>query len=175
MYEFQKKTLLLCILFVFLFSCQLANSQEGSDFNQITQLAALAKVWGFLKYHHPEVAKGEINWGDELKSCLDNVRFAHTKEEFNQYIQNLIKRAGDINFLNYRYLFPEEQLAPLHRWLRDKSHFSWYTALKLHILSLNPAPILNHYVSKKKGSEIPRLKMRPTKPAVFIRMRSIEY
>jgi len=149
----KKFILLLCILFVFLFSCQLANSQEGSDFNQITRLAALAKVWGFLKYHHPEVAKGKIDWDDELKSCLDNVRFAHTKEEFNQYIQNLIKRAGDINFLNYRQLFNEVQLAPLHRWLRDETHFSWYTSLKLETLLVNPAPSENHYVDQiREGS-----------------------
>lgn len=29
---------------------------------QVNNLAMLAKVWGFLKYYHPAVAKGAVNW-----------------------------------------------------------------------------------------------------------------
>jgi hypothetical protein len=32
----------------------------------IANLALLGRVWGFLKYHHPEITKGNYNWDYEL-------------------------------------------------------------------------------------------------------------
>lgn len=29
-------------------------------------LVLLGKIWGFLKYHHPKVASGDLNWDFEL-------------------------------------------------------------------------------------------------------------
>ena len=37
---------------------------------QQENLFALGKVWGFLKYHHPEVARGNLNWDYELLRIL---------------------------------------------------------------------------------------------------------
>ena len=37
---------------------------------QVENLALLAKVWGFLKYHHPRVALGELHWDFELLGDL---------------------------------------------------------------------------------------------------------
>lgn len=34
--------------------------------DQIENLELLGRVWGFLKYHHPEIAKGNYNWDYEL-------------------------------------------------------------------------------------------------------------
>src|SRR5678815_5215483 len=33
---------------------------------QIKNLATLARVWGFLKYYHPDAAKGNPDWDKEL-------------------------------------------------------------------------------------------------------------
>lgn len=33
---------------------------------RIDNLVLLGRVWGFLKYHHPEIAKGKYNWDYEL-------------------------------------------------------------------------------------------------------------
>lgn len=40
---------------------------------QIDNLAMLGKVWGFLKYHHPRVASGELHWDYELFRVLPDV------------------------------------------------------------------------------------------------------
>lgn len=37
---------------------------------QINNLSILGKVWGFLKYYHPEVGKGNYNWDSELFKIL---------------------------------------------------------------------------------------------------------
>ena len=44
-------------------------SQIEEDF-LITNLELLGKIWGFLKYHHPEVGKGKYDWDDELFQFL---------------------------------------------------------------------------------------------------------
>src|SRR5690606_4605004 len=33
---------------------------------QLDNLTLLGRIWGFLKYHHPEIAKGNYNWDYEL-------------------------------------------------------------------------------------------------------------
>lgn len=33
---------------------------------RVNNLVILGKIWGFLKYHHPKVASGELNWDYEL-------------------------------------------------------------------------------------------------------------
>ena len=37
---------------------------------QIENLAVLAKVWGFLKYHHPRIVSGDLDWDKELLRIL---------------------------------------------------------------------------------------------------------
>src|SRR2546428_559237 len=34
---------------------------------QIENLATLGRVWGFLKYHHPDVVAGKRHWDYELR------------------------------------------------------------------------------------------------------------
>lgn len=38
--------------------------------HQQDNLFALGKVWGFLKYHHPDIARGTLNWDYELLRIL---------------------------------------------------------------------------------------------------------
>jgi C-terminal processing protease CtpA/Prc len=39
---------------------------------RIDNLELLGKVWGFLKYYHPEIAKGNYNWDYELFRVIPN-------------------------------------------------------------------------------------------------------
>ena len=38
----------------------------------VNNLALLGRIWGFLKYHHPEIAKGNYNWDYELFRILSS-------------------------------------------------------------------------------------------------------
>jgi len=40
---------------------------------QVQNLALLARVWGFLKYHHPKVTAGQRNWDYELFRVMPKV------------------------------------------------------------------------------------------------------
>ena len=46
---------------------------ENLDKNQVRNLFLLGKVWGFLKYHHQKVVRGEKQWDYELFRILPKV------------------------------------------------------------------------------------------------------
>jgi carboxyl-terminal processing protease len=65
-----------------------AGSLQAQQKQQINNLATFAKVWGFLKYYHPEIAKGNPNWDEEwLKTAL-----TITKVEGNKNFNRLLIR-----------------------------------------------------------------------------------
>ena len=60
------------------------------------RLAALGKVWGFLKYYHPRVAAGSIDWDSVVVATVPTVRAARTSVEFRATIQSLLNAAGRV-------------------------------------------------------------------------------
>lgn len=46
---------------------------DSVDPHQVDNLVRLGRVWGFLKYHHPRVAAGELDWDAELFEVLPAV------------------------------------------------------------------------------------------------------
>ncbi len=76
----------------------------GSQFTMSTptpqetkNLIVLGKVWGFLKYHHPAIATGEINWDYELFRVLEEIAFAKADSERDQRILTWIDTYGPIS------------------------------------------------------------------------------
>jgi hypothetical protein len=57
---------------------------------QIKNLATLAKVWGFLKYHHPAVTSGQHQWDYDLFRALPAVLAAGDGPTANQAIAQWI-------------------------------------------------------------------------------------
>lgn len=57
---------------------------------QIRNLAKLAKVWGFLKYHHPAVTSGQHQWDYDLFRVLPAVLAAADGQTANQAIADWI-------------------------------------------------------------------------------------
>lgn len=60
------------------------------------KLTATCKVWGFLKYYHPKVAKGDFNWDSQLLEVLPKIEQAKTKEEFSLILINWIDSLGEV-------------------------------------------------------------------------------
>ncbi|MGJ8734629.1 MAG: S41 family peptidase, partial [Cellulophaga sp.] len=68
------------LLFVTSFTI-LCSSQTKQ--NNISKLSTTAKIWGFLKYYHPKIAKGEIDWDKELLDILPLVQSSKNKKELS--------------------------------------------------------------------------------------------
>jgi C-terminal processing protease CtpA/Prc len=62
---------------------------------QVENLAVLARIWGFLKYHHPRVARGELHWDFELFRVLPAVLAARDAGERNSALLAWTRRIGE--------------------------------------------------------------------------------
>lgn len=68
----------------------------NTDKRKVENLASLAKVWGFLKYYHPNVAKGNFNWDEQLIQMIPKVEQAKNKEELSKIYLNWITDLGEV-------------------------------------------------------------------------------
>lgn len=65
---------------------QLTNLQEES-------LYKMGKVWGFVKYNHPEIAKANINWDNEAFRLLPSLLNASDNNSANAEITMWLKKS----------------------------------------------------------------------------------
>lgn len=71
------------------------------ELNRVTldRLKLLGELWGFLKYHHPNVTNGSFNWDASLFDILPSVVSSKDNNQYNSCLNELLKRLGDINGL----------------------------------------------------------------------------
>lgn len=79
-------------LFILFFQCTFALAK----ISETEKLTATCKVWGFLKYYHPKVAGGEVNWDNQFLEKLPQIEKAETKEEFSLILENWIDELGSV-------------------------------------------------------------------------------
>jgi C-terminal processing protease CtpA/Prc len=137
--------ILLCLCLLLL-SGSLVYGKKTDTLDQTTRLSALAKVWGLLKYYHPEVAKGEIDWDAVLISAIPAVKTAGDFDSFNQEINNLILEAGDVNPAHYNPGVPAHPNKFLFKWIKDHSIFNNKVIKKLKTVQKKHVPAENYYV-----------------------------
>jgi hypothetical protein len=73
-------------------------SDVQTNASNITRLAIVGQVWGFLKYHHPYAGSGDLNWDGELFKILANTRncnnlreLSHALEAYIDFLPNVKK------------------------------------------------------------------------------------
>lgn len=59
---------------------------ENLSASQEENLYKLAKVWGFVKYYHPDIVAGNINWDAELFRVMPRVVAAESPESANRVL-----------------------------------------------------------------------------------------
>jgi len=84
----------------------------------IDDLELLGRVWGFLKYYHPEIATGNYNWDYELFRFMPD----YLKESKNiareELILNWIKGLGEIEKCKKcKQTASDAYLKPDHKWI----------------------------------------------------------
>jgi len=62
----------------------------------ITNLDLLGRIWGFLKYHHPEIAKGNYNWDYELFRVLPDYLKVENNQERDKILTIWIEKYGKV-------------------------------------------------------------------------------
>lgn len=82
-------------LLFFLFCNQTTYTQNG--LSNTEKLSATAKVWGFLKYYHPNVADGKFDWDQELFKILPKIKNSENKEQLSQVYLDWLTLLGQVD------------------------------------------------------------------------------
>lgn len=121
----------------------------NNDKQTLNNLEVLGKVWGFLKYFHPEVVTGKYNWDFELFRVLPQIANAGNKTERSQLLSKWIDRYGEI-METEDYTVTDSTL--FHRfaqlnWLEDETLFDKNLSAKLtKIKNAKRNGVLNYYL-----------------------------
>lgn len=139
-----RKTLLIAffLLFQILFSKPITETQK---------LAATCKIWGFLKYYHPNVADGSKNWDDQLFKILPKVEAAKTDIEFSNVIEKWINSLGKVKA--YKAEISNEEVDYFDKnfdlsWTQNTSLFSKSLCEKLKFIEQNKIQGKQYYVGE---------------------------
>ena len=111
----------LAVLLLVLF----APHADAQSREQVARLTTLGQVWGFLKYFHPGVAAGSIDWDSALVATVPRVRAARTLNEFDAGIQKLLDAAGAVKSCDRCSAAGADSLRKNidFRWLTDSKTF----------------------------------------------------
>jgi hypothetical protein len=105
---------------------------------QTEGLLLLAKVWGFLKYHHPRVTRGEIHWDYELFRVAPRVLAARDRGEVRRVLTRWIDGLGRVPRCTRCAPTPEGRpLMPRLAWLEDESFLGRELSARLRHVHAN--------------------------------------
>ncbi|MCT1526938.1 S41 family peptidase [Sphingobacterium hotanense] len=88
----------------------------------INNLELLGKIWGFLKYHHPEIAKGNYNWDYELFRVLPEYLKTKNNKERDKILISWIKKYENLATCEKCKSTPSDAvLKPDLSWIDDSN------------------------------------------------------
>jgi len=141
----------LTLLAILLFYCIINSAAANKTLPE--QTAVFIKIWGFLKYYHPTVAKGKIDWDEAFRIGIQDVRLLESGEEINAYYKNWISKLGKLE--NCKTCKIEEGSKAKYnldmKWLKDSVNFDNELIEKLSNIQINRNQGRNYYVSQVKG------------------------
>jgi C-terminal processing protease CtpA/Prc len=124
-----------------------ATGLAGADtLDQGLRLAALAKVWGLLKYFHPGVAQGTSAWDQVLADELPLIQVAASKAAFNDEIIRLIRSAGTAPRVTPGAPVDQPETDGAFAWIDDDQLFDAATIRELKTIRWAIVPSSNRYV-----------------------------
>lgn len=77
---------------------------------QINNLATLAKEWGYLKYHHPLVASGKVDWDYELFKILPIVDATNFQSKLQKWKNSFSTTDVKEDIINHHYIDFNKQI-----------------------------------------------------------------
>lgn len=123
---------------------------------QLDNLELLGRIWGFLKYHHPEIAKGNYNWDYELFRFLPKYIDANIDTQRDDLLVSWIYSLGEVKACQPCLEAPSEtHLKPDFSWI-ERQHDKLRTAL-LHVY-INRTGDEHYYIGMAAGVGNPLFK-----------------
>jgi carboxyl-terminal processing protease len=86
------KKLFVCFAISFLLTVTFADAQNNKIQYSTSELVGLGKAWGFLKYYHPVVSQGKLDWDSLLISSLNQ-----PKQPISKVIDRWLELANQLD------------------------------------------------------------------------------
>jgi len=81
---------------IILLSITLLSCNREQQLSTTQKLHLTAKVWGFLKYYHPKVNEGKINWDKQLVDIITKLEDVKTKQDLSDTYIKWIESLGEV-------------------------------------------------------------------------------
>jgi C-terminal processing protease CtpA/Prc len=121
-----------------------------TSLSQIEQrnLFVLGKVWGFVKYYHPTVTKGEVSWDYELFRIISKVN----QNDFDAELVNWINKLGNFETENKKEVANSKvKLEPNTKWIFDTTLLSNDLSALLQKINSAKRSVNNYYIDLHKN------------------------
>ena len=135
---------------------QLSRSQAGN-------LAMLGRVWGFLKYHHPQAASGQRHWDYDLFRVLPAILAARDRAASNAALAEWIDGLGPLAPCQTCAKLDESRihLRPETDWIQDETLLGSELSRRLQAIHRNRPAGKQFYVSLVPGVGNPSFDHEP--------------
>ncbi|MFH6962393.1 S41 family peptidase [Flavobacterium plurextorum] len=146
-----KRILLTIVILIFQYS-------HSKPITETQKLAATCKVWGFLKYYHPNVADGSKNWDEQLFQILPKVGEAQSAEAFSSVLENWIVSLGEIKKQEVVKAAEKKEYFDKNfdlSWISKSDLFSKSLSKKLEFIKENRIQGKQFYVDFGRGDGMP--------------------
>ena len=106
--------------------------------NQIENLKSLGLIWGFLKYYHPNIAKGKYNWDFELFRVLPKILNSENKKNRDEILIKWIENLGNFSEGNKPdYKSSDVKIKPDLDWIATSDFSEALTTQLLKVKNAN--------------------------------------
>lgn len=131
---------------ILLLLCLLSSATLAQPLTDTQKLASLARVWGFLKYHHPAVATGKRDWDEQLIRLIPAVQQAPDRQALSIVYGQLLDELGAVKPCRRCEAAPAGQRNLDLVWLTDSLLFTPDLHRRLTYLLDNRHQGSNQYV-----------------------------
>jgi C-terminal processing protease CtpA/Prc len=116
---------------------------------QIEDLAMLGRVWGFLKYHHPQITSGQHQWDYDLFRIMPSILAARDHADANKVLVRWIDGLGTVANCTACVAFDTSaiELKPDLGWIYDKAALGAPLSERLQRIYTNRTDRQQFYVS----------------------------
>jgi carboxyl-terminal processing protease len=120
---------------------------------ETSKIATFCKVWGFLKYYHPAVGTGKIDWDSCFVSRIQTLPSLKTKKEISNFYIDWLNSLGTVNTCaECKSDQPDSTKINLNLyWLNDTMALSNEVVTRLQFIRDNRFQGENYYVHQIKG------------------------
>lgn len=131
---------------IFLFSIPTSNAQNKTS--KLEKIATTTKIWGFLKYYHPEAASGKYDWDKELLEMIKKIKRIEDRDSLSLTYFNWINSLGKINTC-HKCINPGDYFEKNFdlSWIEKDPNISTRLSNQLRLIEKNRFQGEHHYIS----------------------------